>query len=217
MIEFKAWPKTPRLFRDMVITEKIDGTNGAIIIEKMHFHQHVKDGERVQMTLPGTKDTWRGILVRFGDGWDDCYVVGAQSRTRLITPEVDNHGFAKWVFDNAADLVHALGEGRHYGEWWGSGINRGYGLKDGQKKFSLFNVKRYQGLLGVFGQIDVVPTLYRGPFDLDEVKVWTKLLGRDGSFAAPGFMKPEGVVVFHEAAGQTFKVTLEGDEKPKGS
>lgn len=31
-ITFQAWPKTPRLFRSMIITEKIDGTNGAIII-----------------------------------------------------------------------------------------------------------------------------------------------------------------------------------------
>lgn len=32
MIEFKAWPKIPRLFRDVIITEKIDGTNAAIHI-----------------------------------------------------------------------------------------------------------------------------------------------------------------------------------------
>lgn len=31
-IEFVAWPKTTRLFRDIVITEKIDGTNAAIIV-----------------------------------------------------------------------------------------------------------------------------------------------------------------------------------------
>lgn len=31
-ITFKPWPKTPRLFREMTITEKIDGSNGAIIV-----------------------------------------------------------------------------------------------------------------------------------------------------------------------------------------
>jgi hypothetical protein len=29
---FKPWPKLPRLFRDVIITEKIDGTNAAVII-----------------------------------------------------------------------------------------------------------------------------------------------------------------------------------------
>lgn len=31
-MEFKPWGKTPRLFRDITITEKIDGTNSAIIV-----------------------------------------------------------------------------------------------------------------------------------------------------------------------------------------
>lgn len=30
--EFRAWPKTPRLFKNVTITEKIDGTNGALHI-----------------------------------------------------------------------------------------------------------------------------------------------------------------------------------------
>lgn len=37
-----------------------------------------------------------------------------------------------------------------------------------------------------------------------------------GSVAAPGFMKPEGVVVFHTASQQLFKVTLENDDERKG-
>jgi len=36
-----------------------------------------------------------------------------------------------------------------------------------------------------------------------------------GSFAAPGFMKPEGVVVFHIAGNVGFKKTIEKDEEPK--
>ena len=36
------------------------------------------------------------------------------------------------------------------------------------------------------------------------------------SVAAPGFMKPEGVVVFHTAGNLGFKKTLEKDEVPKG-
>jgi hypothetical protein len=36
-----------------------------------------------------------------------------------------------------------------------------------------------------------------------------------GSMAAPGFMKPEGVVVFHVAGNVGFKKTIEDDESPK--
>ena len=30
--EFRAWPSIPRLYRDCVITEKIDGTNAAVVV-----------------------------------------------------------------------------------------------------------------------------------------------------------------------------------------
>ena len=40
-------------------------------------------------------------------------------------------------------------------------------------------------------------------------------LARDGSVAAPGFMRPEGIVIFHTAANQMFKKTFEDDEAGK--
>lgn len=47
--------------------------------------------------------------------------------------------------------------------------------------------------------------------------VWSCLqnLRIAGSVAAPGFDRPEGIVVYHTAANQCFKVTLENDEMPK--
>src|SRR4051812_9704882 len=65
----------------------------------------------------------------------------AGSRTRWITPEDDNYGFARWVRDREADLRVALGYGHHFGEWWGSGVQRRYGIAE--KRFSLFNVGRW--------------------------------------------------------------------------
>ncbi len=38
-----------------------------------------------------------------------------------------------------------------------------------------------------------------------------------GSKAAPGFMKPEGIVVYHVAAKQQFKITFEHDGVPKST
>lgn len=201
MIEFQAWPKTPRLFRDMIVTEKIDGTNAAVIIDEFG---HGKSSDPNFQTLTYLDD---------GRG----YTVGAQSRKRLISPKDDNFGFANWVFENAQELARILGPGRHYGEWWGSGIQRGYGLQNGDKRFSLFNVKRYaERVQGCHPALSTIPVLYEGRFDLKSVHHMLYLLGENGSHAAPGFMKPEGIVVFHEAAGQVFKATLENDEAPKG-
>jgi len=42
----------------------------------------------------------------------------AGSRSRWITPQDDNFGFAKWVESNRDELIK-LGVGSHFGEWWG--------------------------------------------------------------------------------------------------
>jgi hypothetical protein len=51
-------------------------------------------------------------------------IVKAGSRSRWITPESDNYGFAKWVHENEDELRTGLGPGFHYGEWWGKGIQK---------------------------------------------------------------------------------------------
>ena len=201
MIEFKSFPKIPRLFRDCVITEKLDGTNAQIYIE--------------YSPNPGGIYAW----------WDGVGMftnIYAGSRNRWITPENDNYGFASWVVSQGEQLVK-LGPGHHYGEWWGNGIQRGYGLKE--KRFSMFNVARWRAscsesgdltdLLSVHG-LDVVPVLYRGPFSEEIVHTVLGELAGKGSVAAPGFLNPEGIIVFHEAAKSLFKVALEKDSMPKG-
>lgn len=199
MIEFQKYPKTPRLFRDVDITEKLDGTNSGVQVVL-----EVEDAECIghPVQLDGVR-----------------YVVAAQSRNRLITPgkATDNHGFAGWVYDNAEMLVRTLGPGIHFGEWWGQGIQRRYGLD--YKKFSLFNVARW-GDLEVDSpskHLGVVPTLYSGPFSEYVVRNVLNILKDQGSVAAPGFMNPEGLIMFHRASGQTFKFTIENDEEPKGA
>lgn len=62
----------------------------------------------------------------------------------------------------------------------------------------------------------VVPELARGRDIRHAVEQGLLALVETGSFAAPGFMRPEGVVAFHTASGALFKVTLEKDEEPKG-
>jgi hypothetical protein len=67
---YVPFPRVPRLNREVLITEKIDGTNAQVFI--------AEDGERIL----------------------------AGSRTRWITPEVDNFGFAAWL--PAANATYSL-------------------------------------------------------------------------------------------------------------
>lgn len=189
-ITFEPFPKIGRLSRECIITEKIDGTNAQIIIT----------------------DEGR---------------IAAGSRTRLITPEDDNYGFARWVQEHREELLQ-LGPGRHFGEWWGQKIQRAYGLTE--KRFSLFNTTRwYDPRLGTSVSLalvanrfpvpaccHVVPELFRGLFSDRIVDNMIAKLRLYGSEAAPGFMRPEGVVAFHTATGVLFKKTLEKDEAPTG-
>ena len=174
MSEFQEFPKMARLSREVIITEKIDGTNTQVFISD-----------------------------------DGSIIVG--SRKRWITPQDDNFGFAKWVEENKDELLK-LGVGRHFGEWWGSGIQRGYDLPKGEKRFSLFNVSRWSDDSLRPKCCHVVPVLYQGLFDTVKVDECLGNLKLNGSMASPGFMRPEGVVVFHIAGNIGFKKTIEKDE-----
>jgi hypothetical protein len=220
-VEFEAWPKIPRLNREIVVTEKIDGTNAAIVIVEVPFGQGVfPDYNRLAIV------TLDGDDAHDEEGYPLFeYHVYAQSRTRLLKPgkRDDNFGFAGWVKANAEELVTLLGKGRHFGEWWGAGIQRGYGVPKDARFFSLFNTHRFNAhdvRLAVAGTslqgvVSVVPVLYRGLYSPAEIDFALFALRTTGSQAARGFTNPEGIVIFHTAAGQAFKVTLEGDEAPK--
>lgn len=107
-----------------------------------------------------------------------------------------------------------LGPGTHYGEWWGLGIQRNYGLKE--KRFSLFNTAKWSDDTVRPVCCGVVPVLYEGVFDSGAILTAVLNLSSEGSKATPGFMKPEGIVIWHEAARIYFKKTIEKDEAPKG-
>lgn len=209
--KFTPWPKIPRLFRECTITEKIDGTNAAIHIVPWEpsfsvFDSTVTAYSNFHFPLVTMSLTLGGQIYGF---W-------AQSRKRLLStnPGGDNHGFVQWVQSNAESLLADLGEGLHYGEWWGSGINRGYGLHE--KRFSLFNTKRWGGVEFKTPGLACVPVLHEGQFSTQSARYWLRQLAEEGSRAAPGYDKPEGVVVFHKAANELFKITIEGDDAPKG-
>lgn len=210
--EFVGFQKIPRLSREIWVLEKLDGTNAQILIEEV---------------IPPLNGAFTEDLVRMEDAWaysniEDGrqYRLRPGSSNRWITPSSDNAGFAGWVFRNVDVLKH-LGPGRHFGEWWGAGIQRRYGLD--HKRFSLFNADRWGWLNDVTpeqnplaGLVGVVPVLYKGPFSTEIIEGIIDDLRTNGSHAAPGFMDPEGVVVYHTASGHLYKKTCHKDESPKG-
>jgi len=172
--EFIPFPSISRLSRDIVITEKLDGTNASIVITE-------------------------------GGG----FFTG--SRNRWITPEDDNYGFSRWAHENKDELMQ-LGVGAHFGEWWGQGIQIGYGLKE--KRFSLFNVGRWNAE-NTPACVGVVPILYTGVFDTAAIDGVLLNLKQNGSVAAQGFTRPEGIVICHKHSNTLFKKTIMNDDKGK--
>lgn len=208
---FQEFPKMARLSRECIITEKIDGTNAQVAILEL-----------------GSATSIPAHSLGLFDHGGKLHYMTAGSRTRWITPQDDDYGFAAWVASNF-DQLKKLGPGRHFGEWWGGGCQRGYGLPKGEKRWSLFNVARwcvegqtpqrvstsdprvekYQDVLPKCCHL--VPVLYRGIFTTDACESALKDLFFNGSKAAPGFMQPEGIVCFHVAANVGFKKTLDRD------
>lgn len=174
-MEFKSFAKIARLSREIIVTEKIDGTNASVYIGE--------DGE---------------------------FLTG--SRTQWITPDKDNYGFSRWAHEHKDELMN-LGVGHHFGEWWGQGIQRKYDMKE--KVWSLFNTSKWSDDAMRPSCCRVVPVLYTGMFSTLAIDAVLETLRTEGSKAAPGFMKPEGVVIYHPQGNIFFKKTIEKDEQPK--
>jgi len=174
---YPKFPSIARYSRDIVITEKLDGTNAQIFIDDLNENMYV-----------GSRTRW------LGPGKDD------------------NYGFFNWCQENFDDLME-LGPGHHYGEWWGQGIQRKYGLNE--KRFSLFNTFRWGVKEDPPACCHVVPVLYEGRNDQDAIHDTLKDLENIGSAAAPGFMNPEGIIIYHTKSKTYYKKTIQNDDQPK--
>lgn len=195
-LEFEAFPKIGRLNRKCTITEKIDGTNAQIVFDEVG---NMLVGSRKRQIYPeGTLFDADGTVIK----------------------GTDNMGFAQWAYSLQDTLFDYLGAGRHYGEWAGAGIQRGYGLTT--KRFYLFNTFRWDDdLFDMQGQHDiglfVVPTLYTGDYSVDMINDIVKHLP-DNAMTLNGttFHNPEGVIVYHHGTRTYAKVTCKKDNEGKG-
>lgn len=128
-------------------------------------------------------------------------------RTSWITPDNDNFGFARFVENNRDEFLK-LGVGHHFGEWFGNGIQRGYGLRE--KRFALFNSRRWHDGNPNRPQCsESVKELYSGVFSFEVLEEVTEKLRVEGSSQVPGYMSPEGVVVYLQDIDQMVKWTFD--------
>lgn len=152
------------------------------------------------------------------DGTNACVVIGedgkflgAQSRRRIITPESDNYGFAAWAYRHGDKLAELLGPGYHYGEWWGNGIRRNYGMRG--KKFYLFDALRWETAGVYFAEqvpgLGVVPIVSRGDNFFETIREAEQWLTENGSVVAPGYPRPEGMIVYHVPTQARFKIIFD--------
>lgn len=218
-MEFQEFPKIARLEKDCVVTEKLDGTNAQIQINTLDSFRE----EQLSKNTPEQRivDLWESELFKNGSILSDVkitkmsgyqivpQIIRAGSRNRYLTKEQDNYGFYSWVEQNKDELVK-LGPGRHYGEWWGLGIQRGYDLFE--RRFSLFNAGKWTAET-LPKCCHVVPILYEGTFNTVDIYDVLDELKEKGSKAAPGYMNPEGIIIYHTAARTFFKKTYEDNHK----
>ncbi len=200
--EFHAWGKTTRVDSPVVVTEKIDGTNGVIFVD------------------PETHNVWAGSRNRWLVGITESGYQMWQSPKMDVaaTPAVDNYGFGQYVCDNHQALAHLLGDGHHYGEWWGQGIARGYAQN--VKRFQVFDVRHsadpgWDDAAWQAARLGTVPVMYEGPMDHVAIDICSSTLLKRGSVIAPGYMHPEGLVVRFDHNGVRFKKVLDKVGPPK--
>jgi len=199
--EFRGFSKIPRLSREIVITEKIDGTNGLIYIDD---HYNIWAGSRNRFLWGEIQDEIHNDNHGFAQ-WVK------ENKHELITGLNKGYHYGGW-WGKGIQRGYNLEDKRfslfNVGRWcmW----------NEEPKLISIdpkTKVEKYQEKLPKCCYL--VPILYEGMFNtsiissvLDELKI-------TGSKASPQFMKPEGIIIYHKAGNLYFKKTIENDEKGK--
>ena len=187
-----------------VISEKIDGTNGLIEIQNKANNSNTGS-----------------MIVKFG------------SRNRYISFSDDNAGFANFFrhyekkFKNMAKEIIASSYNedsqtdeiptenyplRIYGEWFGKGIQRGYGLDD--KYFMPFSSFYAEHMIKAGIPNIMMPNImYTGKFSLEVVDNCMNCL-TSGSFhnLITNYDNPEGIVIYFPKYNFRLKQTFEGSK-----
>lgn len=186
-IPFKAWPKITRRKSKCTISEKANGSNGAVAFQV------------TQVEPPRGEEIY---ILRFD--------MAAQTRNHIFTADnasEDQTGMTQWAVKNRETLIHDLcyingippqedGLNYHYGEF----MTRGHK----EPHFYLFNTRRWTGVQFRTPTLKVVPVLYEGEYYDGVVDECLEDLRRNGSRIHPE-LPAEGVVVYYPGNDTMFK------------
>lgn len=217
--DFIPFNKIPRLNRECVVTEKVDGTNGVIFIKAIctncsGLYRLVQDNDGKVLVAHDGETVTRAEELSCCDKPNipdkSTWTIHAGSKNRWLTVEDDNYGFAKWIEEHTEELKQ-LGPGKHHGEWFGTGINRRY--KNTPKQFALFNTSKWNEQNPPPKCCTTVPVLYNGPFDTTIINN-LRLNNPESKIVKNTPM--EGIIVYHIPSGIYFKATCQKDDEWKG-
>lgn len=184
--EFKEWPKVPRLNRDVIVTEKVNGSNAAVSIP-----------EPGEQGYPGVyAQSRKKVITPAADNFGFARWVADNANTLQELLGFGIH-FGEWY-----------GPGIQKNEL---GVDSKRLMLFNTERWEHLRDDPTVQELG----IEVATILYRGPFNTDRINTVVDALRESGSVHVPGG-KAEGVIVFHTAANSMFKVLCDNDEGHKG-
>lgn len=191
--EFHGFKKISRLTREIIITEKIDGTNGLIYIDETNN------------IFAGSKSRWLWGNMQdeiHNDNYGFAYWVKV-NKEDLLKLGCGYH-YGEWM-GKGIQRNYGLAEKRFYlfntGRWM---------EMPGNNPVSLDETRKFCPLC-----CRVVPILYKGIFNTSIIQSVLDELKISGSRAVNGFMNPEGIIIYHTAGNLYFKKTIINDEKGK--
>ena len=204
--EFKSWNKIARLNRDIIITEKIDGSNGVIYIdENNNFYV-------------GSRKRW---LDEHNENMG-FYHWAMENKEELLKLGKGYH-YGEWM-GKGIQRNYGLNEKRFYLFNTMRWIDIYTLPESARKKYR----DEYLNKIREDSNNDkleycpeccyVVPILYRGQIhqqDFYAPDEFINYLKSNGSMAVPRFMDPEGIVIYHVPSRYYFKKTIKNDEKGK--
>jgi len=197
---FQGFKKIPRLSREIIITEKIDGTCGLIYVDEAN-NLFVGSKNRWLDDHTDNFNFWHWVmenkeeLLKLGKGYHygEWWGKGIQRGYNLEEKRFSLFNTGKWVKkQNLTQLQLDILDQRP--EWEQK-------LKEKQEYCPECCY--------------VVPILYEGMFNTSIISSILDELRITGSKASPNFMKPEGIVIYHKQGNIYFKKTIENDEKGK--
>lgn len=193
-MDFVPFPKIARLRREVVVTEKIDGTNAGIFVPKDDAYP-LQAAKRTGWIAPGPTD----------NVWFAQWV--ADHEQELRTGLGPGMHWGEWW-------------GERINRRYPTVMGRRFSLFNTERWYSgSATMNTAETATPAPACCDVVPVLHRidrfCEHDVDFVRVWIEHLKTNGSVAAPG-CKAEGIVVYHTASRVSFKVTCEKDDEHKG-